>query len=157
VFAPDLYPLPRKHEKYSSFNRSSFQMKTRVLVAEAIVKAFALRNLTPATVLEGYGKIINADIADCYDEKGGARSVHDIPEDTRFAIVGISPGEFGVEFKLSDKKAALDAIAKASGMFKDRVEVSGPDGGPVEVSPGERLVDQLEQLRKKLSSEEGSA
>ncbi len=37
-----------------------------------------------------------------------------------------------VKFKLSDKRAALVDIGKHLGMFKERVEHSGPNGGPIE-------------------------
>jgi phage terminase small subunit len=38
-----------------------------------------------------------------------------------------------VKFKLSDKKAALDSIAKHLGMFVDKHEHSGPGGKAIEV------------------------
>ena len=37
-----------------------------------------------------------------------------------------------VKFKLADKRAALVDIGKHIGMFKDRVELTGANGGPVE-------------------------
>ncbi|TEA78650.1 terminase small subunit [Allopusillimonas ginsengisoli] len=39
-----------------------------------------------------------------------------------------------VKFKLADKKGALVDIGKHLGMFKDRVEHSGPNGGPMEMN-----------------------
>jgi phage terminase small subunit len=38
-----------------------------------------------------------------------------------------------VKFKLADKRAALVDLGKHLGLFKDRVEHTGKDGGPVEV------------------------
>src|SRR5258706_4286631 len=38
-----------------------------------------------------------------------------------------------VKFKLADKRGALVDLGKHLGLFKERVEHSGPDGGPVEV------------------------
>jgi len=38
-----------------------------------------------------------------------------------------------VKFKLADKKGALVDIGKHLGMFKERVELTGKDGGPVAV------------------------
>jgi phage terminase small subunit len=38
-----------------------------------------------------------------------------------------------VKFKLADKKGALVDIGKHLGMFVDRKEISGPEGGPVEL------------------------
>lgn len=37
-----------------------------------------------------------------------------------------------VKFKLHDKRAALVDLGKHLGMFKEKVEVSGPDGGPIQ-------------------------
>jgi phage terminase small subunit len=38
-----------------------------------------------------------------------------------------------VRFKPADKRGALVDLGKHLGMFKDRIEHSGKDGGPVEV------------------------
>jgi phage terminase small subunit len=45
-----------------------------------------------------------------------------------------------VKFKLSDKRAALVEIGKHLGMFKDRVEVTGKDGGAIKTE-GESTLD----------------
>jgi len=39
-----------------------------------------------------------------------------------------------VKFRLADKRAALVDLGKHLGMFRDRVELTGKDGGPVEMS-----------------------
>ncbi|MBZ9939153.1 terminase small subunit [Mesorhizobium sp. BR1-1-16] len=53
-----------------------------------------------------------------------------------------------VKFKLHDKRAALVDLGKHLGMFKDRVEVSGPNGGPIqsEVSARDILAGKLARL-----------
>ena len=38
-----------------------------------------------------------------------------------------------VQFKLADKRGPLVDLGRHLGLFKDRVEHSGPDGGPIEV------------------------
>lgn len=57
----------------------------------------------------------------------------DIDDDTAAAISEISEGREGLKVKLHDKKGALVDIGRHLGMFKDRVEHSGPDGGPMEL------------------------
>jgi phage terminase small subunit len=37
-----------------------------------------------------------------------------------------------IKFKLSDKQGALEKLGKHLGMFRDKVEHSGPGGGPIE-------------------------
>lgn len=39
-----------------------------------------------------------------------------------------------VKFKLHDKRAALVDIGRHFGMFKEKLEISGPDGGPIETA-----------------------
>ncbi len=52
-----------------------------------------------------------------------------------------------VKIKLADKRAALVDLGRHLGMFKERVEVTGKDGGPVEVeSARERIARRIAGL-----------
>lgn len=62
-------------------------------------------------------------------------SADDIDDDTAAAISEISEGREGLKVKLHDKKGALVDIGRHLGMFKDRVEHSGPGGGPIPMMP----------------------
>lgn len=59
----------------------------------------------------------------------------EIDDDTAAAISEVSEGRDGLKVKFHDKKGALVDIGKHLGMFKDRVEHSGPDGGPIPMMP----------------------
>jgi len=48
-------------------------------------------------------------------------------------ISEVSQGQSGLKVKLHDKRAALVDLGKHLGLFKDRVEHTGKDGGPIEV------------------------
>jgi phage terminase small subunit len=48
-----------------------------------------------------------------------------------------------VKFKLADKRGALDLLGKYLGLFRERVEHSGADGGPIET----RQVSDIEAAR----------
>ncbi|MVW80189.1 terminase small subunit [Bordetella sp. 02P26C-1] len=61
-------------------------------------------------------------------------SVDDIDDDTAAAIAEISEGREGLKVKLHDKKGALVDIGRHLGMFKDRIEHSGPNGGPIPIA-----------------------
>lgn len=57
----------------------------------------------------------------------------DIDDDTAAAISEISQNTTGgIKLKLHDKRAALVDIGKHLGMFTDKVEVTGKNGGPIE-------------------------
>ncbi|CUI41364.1 terminase small subunit [Achromobacter xylosoxidans] len=61
-------------------------------------------------------------------------SADDIDDDTAAAISEISEGREGLKVKLHDKKGALVDIGRHLGMFKDRIEHSGPNGGPIPIA-----------------------
>lgn len=62
-------------------------------------------------------------------------SADEIDDDTAAAISEISQGKEGLKVKFHDKKGALVDIGRHLGMFKERVEHSGPDGGPIPITP----------------------
>lgn len=45
-----------------------------------------------------------------------------------------------VKFKLADKRAALVDLGKHLGMFTEKMQVSGPNGGPIPVTRIERVI-----------------
>lgn len=60
-------------------------------------------------------------------------SSDEIDDDTAGAIVEISQNATGgIKIKLHDKKGALVDIGKHLGMFVERHEHSGPEGGPIQ-------------------------
>jgi phage terminase small subunit len=70
----------------------------------------------------------------------------------------VSIGKDGTfKFKLHDKKAALDMIGKHLGMFTDKIELSGVNGGPIEIAEVSGLSDDelenLIEIAEKLRSE----
>lgn len=79
-----------------------------------------------------------------------------IPQEKLAAIAEVKQAKDGsISFKLHDKKGALDSMAKHLGMFVDRHEHTGRDGGPIEVdnaslTPEERK-KRIEELLAKRS------
>lgn len=59
----------------------------------------------------------------------------EIDDETAAAIAEVSEGREGLKVKMHDKKGALVDIGRHLGMFKDKVEHSGPGGGPIPVMP----------------------
>jgi phage terminase small subunit len=56
----------------------------------------------------------------------------EIDPDTAAAISEVSQTAAGLKIKLHDKRAALVDIGRHLGMFTERVEHSGPGGGPIQ-------------------------
>lgn len=73
-------------------------------------------------------------------EEEGATAVHhglaligsdEIDDAIAAAISEVSEGREGLKVKLHDKRAALNDMGRHLGMFKDKVEHSGPGGQPL--------------------------
>ena len=52
---------------------------------------------------------------------------------------GDGPVAMKVDIRLADKKAALELLGRHLGMFSTKHELSGPDGGPIEVATPDSL------------------
>jgi phage terminase small subunit len=102
--------------------------------------------ITRERVLAELAKIGFSDIRKMFTPTGSLKRVEDLDDDAAACLSAIEvvtrkvPGgdegevEHVAKIKLWDKRAALVDIGKDLGMFKERVEHSGPDGGPIEIS-----------------------
>jgi phage terminase small subunit len=86
-----------------------------------------------------------------------ANDTRDVSPAALALYAGVKQTKEGFEVKLNDQVAALRDVARHLNMFKEKVELTGKDGGPLEVkslSPIERanrvkmLIEQAEQRRK---------
>jgi phage terminase small subunit len=64
-----------------------------------------------------------------------AAAIHEVVVETRTEERHLGPPVIitKTRFKLADKRGPLVDLGRHLGLFKDRVEHSGPDGGPIEV------------------------
>lgn len=75
----------------------------------------------------------------------------EVDPDTSAAISEISQTAQGVKIKLHDKRAALVDIGRHLGMFRDKVEVTGKDGGPLQHT--EVSKEEFAQIAAQIASE----
>lgn len=74
-----------------------------------------------------------------------------IDDDTSAAISEISQTAQGIKVKFHDKRAALVDIGKHLGMFKERVELTGKDGAPIQHT--EVSKEEFAQIAAQIASE----
>jgi phage terminase small subunit len=100
--------------------------------------------LTADRVLLELGRLGMSDVRRLFTPSGALIPIEDLDDDTAAAVASVevvtqsagvdADGNKVVEHvhkvKLWDKNSALDKIAKHFGMFIERQEVTGPDGGP---------------------------
>lgn len=116
-----------------------FKMKNRPRVKRAIEQAIEARErraeVRKETVIDRLMMIATADPRKAFyqDEDGNLRlkPLDEIPEEVACAMSEITPTKASAKVKIADKNAALTLLGKHFGMFRDKHEISGPDGAPL--------------------------
>lgn len=114
-------------------------------------------------VLRELLRLAMIDTSRAYDAEGRLLHPKDMPEDVRravssFQVEALLAGrgtEIGTTTKVKfwDKPRALELLAKHLGLLKERMEVTGKDGGPIQTESKQRLNlkeltdGELQQLR----------
>jgi phage terminase small subunit len=94
--------------------------------------------LSPERVLTETAYIAYSDPLQALDDGGMPRAPKEIPESTRRAISKIkvrvdNEGASIVEFTFWDKTKGLEMLGKRLGLFRDKVEVTGEGGEPLQI------------------------
>lgn len=138
-------------------------------VAELLDKSGARAEVTIARVLDEMRKLGFSDLRNAFDENGNLLPPSEWSDDFAASVSSIKvvtktlPGqsdegqepqghggtltrrsanvEYVHEIKVWDKNSALEKLAKHLGMFIEKVEHTGKDGGPIEVKGASDLTD----------------
>lgn len=121
-------------------------------IKAAIDKLFESRGISKLRILEEMAKVAYANIGDFVRVVDGKVCVTDFDKLTPEQIASICTvtetiSEFGtsITVKPYDKLTALLYLGKASRLFVERAEISGPNGGPIPIE------DTTEQIRKRIA------
>lgn len=132
----------------SAASRLSTNVNIEARVSELVHKGAARAETDVARVLKELGRLGFSDIRAAFDANGRlkppaqwdddfAASVASVEVVTRLSNETDEDGNREVEYvhkiKTWDKNSALEKLAKHLGMFIERTEVSGPNGGPIPV------------------------
>lgn len=181
VYPDDLfYCLPPKEQSFlnefivdfnpvSAAERAGYPLETaasaaRKILSKPVVKLIIscrqqeLRNLSTvmaSSVLAEYAKIAFSDIGDYLEFDNNTVVLKNSNEVDTSLISSVEMTQFGVKLKLYDKKSALDSLAKNLGLVKDRVEHTGADGGPIQMSSAtEALRGKLDTIMNRANNEQ---
>ena len=114
---------------------ANVKVKSRL---EELSNELRLRNMvTVERVLTEYAKLGYFDVRNLFNNDGSPIPIQKLDDDTAAALAGLDIQEiyegtgdnrkfvgYTKKYKLPDKKAALDSMAKYLGMFTDKVEVN---------------------------------
>lgn len=139
----------------------NYQWRDAVEYDDAVKKAMAASKPPPQDVGGyGYDNTLdpNPDCPRCNGAGIGRAHFHDTRDLTgaaRRLFAGVKESKFGVEVITRNQDDALKMVAQHLGMLKNKTEITGADGGPIQ-STGFDLshlsFDQLLQLRKSKGS-----
>ncbi|WP_353167480.1 terminase small subunit [Providencia sp.] len=135
----------------------NYQWRDAVEYDDAVKKGIAASKQPPQDV-GGYGYDDtldpNPDCPRCNGKGIGRAYFHDTRDLTgaaRRLFAGVKEGKFGVEVITRNQDDALKMVAQHLGMVKNKTEITGADGGPIQstgIDLSHLSFEQLIQLRK---------
>jgi phage terminase small subunit len=162
--ATEAYVAAGYKESRSAASRLSANVNVEARVAELVNKGAEKAGVTVERIISELAKIGFANMQD-YMRAGPDGDPYldfsGVSRDQAAALAEVTVEDFKdgrgedardvrrVKFKLHDKRAALVDLGKHLGMFKERVEHTGKDGGPIEhkdVSAREELASRLNRI-----------
>ncbi|HAU5684533.1 TPA: terminase small subunit, partial [Proteus mirabilis] len=136
----------------------NYQWRDSIEFEDAIKKALTANKPPPQDVGGyGYDETLdpNPDCPRCNGAGIGRAHFHDTRDLTgpaRRVFAGVKEGKFGVEVITRNQDEALKMVAQHLGMLKNKTELTGADGGPIQttgIDLSHLSFEQLLQLRKK--------
>jgi phage terminase small subunit len=151
----------------STAKRFAFEIFKRPHVREAIEHLLRTRTgATKAWLVDKLVAIIDTDLADVadWDESGGLifKASGELTAEQKVAVSEIveERTKLGktLKVRLYDKLSAMAHLAKLLNLLVDRQEISGPNGGPVEVIDHRaRIMDRLNAIAKRQAPDSDGA
>jgi hypothetical protein len=89
----------------------------------------------------------NPDCPECFGEgeqRVYPRDTRDVSPAARLLYAGVKTTQHGIEIKMHDQPAMLTLAGKHLGLFKEKVELTGKNGGPVEHRTMSALLDEID-------------
>lgn len=129
-----------------NWRQLAYQLMQRPHMRAAVQRALQERasrlNTTADEVLREITRLAMFDPAHITGVQGPDDIVH-LPEDVRRAIVGWSWDRNGNFVVKMAKEGMLQLLAQHHGLIKQKIEHSGPNGGPIPVTPASISDEQL--------------
>ena len=130
-------------------------------IQEAIEARVTEKCMSANEVLIRLADMARSDIGELVDvrEDGSWAIDWETAEGRTHLIKSVRDTKHGVAFELYDAQVALEKIGRAHGLFKERHELSGPGGGPIEVgnmTDDERIARIAELLDERSQSRDPS-
>lgn len=110
------------------------------LIGEALNQRAARVELSADRVLQEVARLALADPLLAFNDDGTLKPLKDIPEDLRRCLAGVELRQVDGEktatitkVKFWDKRASLELAMKHLGLLKDKLELGGEGGAPLQI------------------------
>lgn len=120
-------------------NEQGSRLLANVSVQAAITKRLGELKMTADEVLTRLAQHARGDIGELLDATGNIDLKAARRQKRLHLVRRISDTDKGISVEMYDAQAALVQIGRALKLFVDRKELSGPDGGPVQVEDVEAV------------------
>jgi phage terminase small subunit len=148
---------------YAQASRLLRNVKVQQEIKRLADQALKRFDVTVDRIVQEYAYLAFLDINDLYDEQGRILPIKDIPERARRAIIGLKVGserivsideetvirEFITEYKLADKRKALEDLARYKLMF------AGENKFVLQTEPKQFDEEQREWLKRMVKERMG--
>lgn len=137
----EMHPRASKKVCEAQGSRYFNNEHTQQYLQEATSEVAKRADVTQERILQELACLGFYDIRKLFNDDGSPKAVSELDDDTARAIVGLDAVNIGnseagvgqiLKLKLADKRSALVDMGKHIGMFKERIEHTGKDGGPIE-------------------------
>ena len=143
-----------------TYARKMLQTK-RIRFAISVMEAYYCKKLevTPENIINHLKRIIDANVYNLFDWSDNNHIVlkkkTELTPELCYAIDEMTMlANGGVRVKLKDKLKALDQLSKIEGMYRERLEITGAEGGPLQMQGYDTpcfealTVDELKEYRR---------
>ena len=155
------YPKIKKDATAAaSATRLLKNVKVQAYIAKGLEKMETRSEATRERIITEYARVGFFDVRKLFNGDGSPKPVDELDDDIAAVIASIDVQEvweghgdarrflgYIKKYRLADKVRALDAMAKIKGMFVEKHEITGKDGGPLETASMTEA-QMLELIRK---------
>lgn len=132
-----VFPKSQKWKPNSVHTEASkYRDKPEVVqrIAELRSKHMEKHDVRIEKIIQRLASLGYSDIGDMFDENHRLKKIQDIPLTARVCIHSVKTDAVGniLEMKLVDKVKSLHLLGISQGAFSQKLELSGPGGGPIE-------------------------
>lgn len=133
-------------DPYSAARRHLTDSRIRFIIMCRQQELREISQVTSQAVANELAKIAFADIGDFVEFDNNIVTLKDSRKVDTSVISEVQSTQYGVKIKLHNKHAALEALGKHLGMFREKIEITGKDGDPIKIQAN------LGELRVKLDT-----